>query len=338
MVEKISITTYLENYTHIPLIDVRSPGEFEKGKIPGAFNIPLFSNEERAQVGTVYKQKSQKEAIDLGYIFVTPKLNSFISESIELAPDKIICIHCWRGGMRSEAFAKHLHNNGFKKVFIIEHGYKAYRRLAQKFFEQEFKLKVLGGYTGSGKTDVLSVLAEKGEQTIDLERLAHHKGSAFGAIGELQQPTTEQFENNLFNEMRNLNTDKTIWVEDESMSIGKVYIPRPLFVQMREQFVFFLDIPVEERAKYLVQTYGLFEKEKLKESIVKITKRIGNDKAKRAVEALENGDLKEVATITLKYYDKAYLKGLISRDQSKIKKLPLAQVDAKISTAALINN
>jgi tRNA 2-selenouridine synthase len=337
MIERITIDTYYKSHSNIPIVDVRSPGEFEKGQMPGAFNIPLFSNEERAQVGTMYKQKSQKEAIELGYKFVNPKLGSFISESTRVAHDNTIAVHCWRGGMRSEAFAQHLHENGFEKVYVIERGYKAFRNYVLSFFENSFKLKILGGYTGSGKTDILPILAEKGEQVLDLEELAHHKGSAFGAIGERDQPTVEQFENNLFDEMRKLNREKTIWIEDESMSIGKVFIPRSLFIQMREQQVYFLDIPAKERADYLVQTYGLFNKENLKESIVKITKRIGYDNANMALEALEKNDLLCVAEITLKYYDKAYKSGLDTRDSSKIIKVPLPKVDAIASAKALIN-
>ena len=337
MIERITIEAYINKYHNISIIDVRSPGEFKQGHIPQAINIPLFSNEERAEVGTVYKKKSKEKAIELGYTFVNPKLNYFIDESLKVATDKVIAIHCWRGGMRSQSFAEHLHENGFEKVYVIEKGYKAFRHLVLSFFEQKFKLKILGGYTGSGKTDVLEVLIQKGEQVIDLEGLAHHKGSAFGAIGEKEQPTTEYFENILFTEMVGLNINKTIWLEDESLNIGKVVIPRSLFLQMREQQVYFIDIPVIERAKYLVRTYGLFEKEKLEESIVKITKRLGYDKAQMALNALNSGNLQTVAEITLKYYDKAYLGGLEKRDQSTVTKIPLKTVDEEVSAKALLS-
>ncbi len=336
MIERITIEQYFNKYTNIPIVDVRSPGEFIKGHIPKAVNIALFSNSERAEVGTVYKKKSKQAAIDLGYTFVNPKLNYFIDASKKLATNGIIAVHCWRGGMRSQAFAEHLDNNGFKKVYIIEKGYKAFRNHVLLFFEQKFNLKILGGYTGSGKTDILKVLIKKGEQVIDLEGLAHHKGSAFGAIGEKEQPTTEHFENNLFFNMHGLNLSKGIWVEDESLNIGKVVIPKPLFLQMREQMVYFIDIPVKERAKYLVQTYGLFDKEKLKESILKITKRLGHDKAKMAIDALNSGDLMKVAEISLKYYDKAYWRGLESREQSMIKNIQLKTVDAENNASALL--
>ncbi len=335
MIERVTIEEYIKNYSNIPIIDVRTPAEFLKGHIPNAINIALFSNHERAEVGTVYKKKSKQAAIDLGYTFVKPKLNYFIDASKKVAKNSTIAVHCWRGGMRSQAFAEHLHENGFDKIYIIEKGYKAFRHFVLSFFEQKFNLKILGGYTGSGKTDVLKVLKKQGEQVIDLEGLAHHKGSAFGAIGEKEQPTTEHFENKLFFDMHKLNLNKSIWLEDESLNIGKVIIPKPLFLQMREHMVYFIDIPVKERAKYLVLTYGLFDTEKLKESIMKITKRLGYDKAKFAIDALNSGNLMRVAEITLKYYDKAYLTGLETREQSKIVRIPLSLVDADISAKAL---
>jgi tRNA 2-selenouridine synthase len=239
--------------------------------------------------------------------------------------------------MRSQSFAEHLDRNGFEKVYVIEKGYKAFRNYVLSFFEKDFNLRVLGGYTGSGKTDILKELEIKKEQVVDLEGLAHHKGSAFGAIGELEQPTVEQFQNNLFEKMHKLDLSKHIWIEDESFNIGRVVLPKPLFMQIREKTVYFIDIPVEERAKYLVGTYGLFEKEKLEESIVKITKRIGYDKAKKALDSLNRGDLQDVAEITLRYYDKAYLKGLESRDQSKVLKIPLNTVDAIKNTEVLLS-
>ena len=338
MIERITIDKYISDYHNISIVDVRSPGEYKQGHIPGAVNIPLFSNEERAKVGTVYKKQSKEKAIELGYTFVNPKLDFFIEESLKNAPQKIIAVHCWRGGMRSQSFAEHLDNNGFEKVYIIEKGYKAFRNYVLSFFEQKFNLKILGGYTGSGKTDILKELQCLKEQVVDLEGLANHKGSAFGAIGEDEQPTVEQFQNNLFKQMNELNLSESIWIEDESLNIGKVVIPRALFTQMREQTVYFIDIPVEERAKYLVSTYGMFKKEELENSIVKITKRIGYDNAKQALDYLYNGNLQRVAEITLKYYDKAYYNGLDTRDKLKVINIPLKTVDAKVNTKELLKN
>jgi len=341
MVERISIQQYLENYIHIPLVDVRSPGEYSKGHFVGAINIALFSNAERAEVGTVYKQESKQKAIELGYTFVNPKLQNFITESQKVAPDGMVAVHCWRGGMRSQAFADHLHENGFKKVYVIEKGYKAYRNHILAFFENKFKLKVLGGYTGSGKTDILKLLKTKGEQVVDLEGLANHKGSAFGGIGENEQPSSEQFENNLFVQMHNMDLNKPIWIEDESINIGKVYLPQPLFRQIRSQKVLFLNIPKFERAKYLTHIYGGQSKEKLAEAIYRITKRLGHLNSQNALRALQSDDLLKVAEISLLYYDKMYKKGVELRDTEKIVNIEALHVDAQhnanILMAATLN-
>lgn len=183
----ILINEYFSAYASYPVIDVRSPGEFKKGHIVGAYNIPLFTDAERAHVGTVYKQKGPDKAMSLGLEYVTPKLRWFVEQAALVAPQKKVVVHCWRGGMRSHAFAEHLEENGFEDVKVIEKGYKAFRNFVLDSFTVEMQLKVIGGYTGSGKTRILSRLKEEGCQVIDLEGLACHKGSAFGSIGEDDQ-------------------------------------------------------------------------------------------------------------------------------------------------------
>jgi tRNA 2-selenouridine synthase len=298
MIERITIDTYLKKHSKISIIDVRSPGEFQKGHIPNAYNISLFSDDERARVGTAYKQQSKTKAIELGYVFVAPKLEYFIEESRKLAPNGTIAVHCWRGGMRSEAFAKHLSENGFKQVFVIEKGYKAFRNYVLSYFDNKFKLIVIGGYTGSGKTEILAEIAKQNKQVVDLELLANHKGSAFGGIGQLQQPTSEFFENILFQAMRSMNINEPIWIEDESMNIGKIFLPKALFDQMRDQMVYFIDIPRIERAKFLVENYGNQNDEALKEAIYKISRRLGPQNTKEAIESIEKGNFLKVAELS----------------------------------------
>lgn len=337
MIHKITISQYYNQFLHIPIIDVRSPGEFQKGHIPHAHNIPLFNNSERAKVGTVYKQKSRNKAIELGYELVKPKLQLFVTSALSVAPDRVIAVHCWRGGMRSQSFAEHLQANGFNTIYVIEKGYKAFRNFVLSFFLRSFKLKILGGYTGSGKTDILRQLAKMGEQVIDLENLANHKGSAFGSIGEKEQPTVEHFENMLFHQLFKLDIAQNIWVEDESLNIGKIVIPKTFFEQMREQQLYFLDIPVVARAKYLVNTYGTFNPADLKTSILKISKRLGPQRTQKALDDLQANKLYQVAQTTLEYYDKAYMKGLSLRNPDKVTKIKSQQVDALINSQILLN-
>lgn len=337
MIERISISDFLNIEKNIPLIDVRSPAEFEKGHIPNSYNIPIFNNEERAIVGTIYKQQSKEAAIEKGYEIVNPKLDCYINEAKKITQNKVLALYCWRGGMRSLSMGQHYIDNGFEKIFIIEGGYKAFRNFTFEFFKKEFKLIVLGGYTGSGKTEILQEIKRLGEQVVDLEDVANHKGSAFGGIGQEEQPSVEHFQNNIFIKMYDFNFLKNIWIEDESLSIGKVVLPRELYEQIRLRRVFFIDIPREERAKFLLTTYGKQHIEDIKKSVLKIKKRLGPLNTKQAISAADKGDLLSVANLSLIYYDKAYLKGLNSRDENKVTKIKLKKVNHKENANTIIN-
>ncbi|WP_372772993.1 tRNA 2-selenouridine(34) synthase MnmH [Mangrovibacterium sp.] len=338
MVTKLNIAQYFEQKAgSLPLIDVRSPGEFAKGHVPGAHNIPLFNDAERAEVGTMYVRHSREKAIELGYKFVTPKLRDFIEQATLIAPDRQVVVHCWRGGMRSAAFAQHLSDNGFQTVFLIEGGYKAFRNHVLKTFDFPFKLRILGGYTGSGKTHILQALKQRGHQVVDLEHLANHKGSAFGGIGLPEQPTVEQFENMLFDEFRRLDFSRPIWLEDESHNIGAVKIPMNLFTQMRQQKLYFVNIPAEKRAAHLVKEYGNCLSEELAYSIQRISKRLGGLAVKNALHYLADGNYFEVAKIALFYYDKSYLIGMNSRDQSNVDTLELKDTNARENAEIILN-
>ncbi|PKP01952.1 MAG: tRNA 2-selenouridine(34) synthase MnmH [Bacteroidetes bacterium HGW-Bacteroidetes-6] len=312
MLHEIDISNYFD--LGLPLIDVRSPGEYSKGHVPGAMNIALFSDDERAHIGTVYVQQSQEKAIELGYHYANPKRSWYIDEARKIAPDGKIVVHCWRGGMRSRLFAQHLHDNGFSDVHIIVGGYKKYRNYVLNSFAEEANIRVIGGYTGSGKTLVLKQLQKENHQVIDLEGLANHKGSAFGAFGFNMQPRTEQFENNLFEIWRKLDKKKPIWIEDESIGIGTVFIPRPLFLKMRSAPLYFLDIEREIRAAFLVNDYTNLPIESLANSFQKISKKLGSDNVAKAIDCLNRSDLFSAAMIALVYYDRSYSKGLQSHN------------------------
>ena len=307
-----------------PIIDVRSPAEYEKGHIPGALNIPLLSNDEREIVGTLYKQKGREKAILKALELTGPKMADYVVKANEILKNidaKKIRIYCWRGGMRSGSMAWLFNLTGIETDILIK-GYKAYRNYISEKISGTKKPIVLGGYTGSGKTEILQYLS-KDNQVIDLEKYAHHKGSAFGFIGEEEQPTTEQFENNIGLEWLNFNLNETLWIEDESRTIGKVYLPDNLYSTIRNSDLIFIDVPKELRIENLVRIYTGYDKSHLKIALDRIVKRLGGQNYKAAIEALVADDYYTVADISLTYYDKAYLYGMSKRDQSKVHKLAL---------------
>lgn len=208
-----------------------------------------------------------------------------------------------------------LQSAGFK-VNTLAGGYKAFRHSVLNEVPLPQKLLVLGGYTGSRKTEILSELKKSGASVLDLEGLACHRGSAFGSIENLPQPTNEQFENEVFAVLFRLQNEKQVWVEDESNPIGKVHFQRQLFDRIRESHLAFLDISVESRIQYLVELYGSISAEELTKAFQRIAKRLGGQAVKEAMEALKVNDLKTAAALALQYYDKAYRNGLQNRTQT----------------------
>lgn len=316
-IEKIHIEQFLELAKQHPVLDVRSPGEYKHAHIPGACSLPLFTDEERKIVGTAYKQESREQAIKLGLDFFGVKMRKMVEEAEQLSSNsKTVLVHCWRGGMRSAGVAWLLDLYGFK-VFTLAGGYKKYRNYVLDTFRLPFQFNILGGYTGSGKTELLKALKERGEKVIDLESIANHKGSAFGNIGMPPQPGQEMFENLLSKELRKSlvsQPESPVWLEDESQRIGLVNIPGELWKTMRQSPVYFLDIPFEERLKHIVQEYGQLDPEKLADAIGRISQKLGNLNAKTAILLLNEGKITESFDILLKYYDKHYFKSLHNRE------------------------
>lgn len=327
MSSSLPIKDFLQAAKSLPIIDVRSPSEFAHGHIPGAYNIPLFDDEERAEIGTIYKQQSRDEAFKRGLDFVGPKMKSFVEQSEKLAPDRNVLLHCWRGGMRSSSFGWLLDSAGFQTQ-TLKKGYKAFRNFVLDLFEAQHNLLILSGYTGSGKTEILQALHERGEQVIDLEGLANHKGSAFGHLGEQNQPSGEHFQNLLGMQLFRLDKSRPVWLEDESRLIGQRMIPHQFFNQMQEATVYRVEIPREIRIRRLVDDYGSYPNKKLKESILKIKKRLGGLRTQQAMEALNNGELAKVAEHVLHYYDKAYDHGINQRACEDVHYLSFQDFDA----------
>lgn len=321
MIKALSFVDFLAAGS--PIIDVRSPGEFKRGHIPGAHNLPLFSDEERSIVGTLYKQTGRDAAVLEGLRIVGPKMAWLVEQSRTWAPDGRIAVHCWRGGERSGSVAWLLDKAGFTDVDTLKGGYKAFRNHVLKDVAQPRSLCILGGYTGTGKTEMLGHLRDLGEQVIDLEALAHHKGSSYGAIGEAPQPTTEHFENLLWQALNLCDPERPIWLEDESLMIGRVKIPDAFFAQMRSVMLYFAEMSMEERASRLVKDYGRYPKEQLVEATKRIEKRIGPQHCKAALEALEAGDLHAVALAALRYYDQTYAHGSSKREPQRVLRFPV---------------
>ncbi len=335
MIKPLAVAEFLTQSATLPIIDVRSPGEYDHAHIPGAVNIPLFDNAERAVVGTRYKQAGKDAAVLTGLELVGPKLADFVRQTRKLRPiGQQVLVHCWRGGMRSGSMAWLLNTAGFTAT-TLDGGYKAYRHHVLTGFAELRQLLILGGKTGSGKTDILHELARLGEQVIDLEGLAHHKGSSYGAIGQLPQPSSEQFENRLFSQWRTLDPTRRIWLEDESKNVGTCFVPLPLWKQMLAAPVVAVEVPKMVRIDRLVRDYTGIDHALLVEATERIRRRLGGQTTNEALEALNRHDYAHVADLTLDYYDKAYQHGLSLRPTSHLDTLPVL-TDTPAQTAQLL--
>lgn len=299
------------------MVDVRSEGEFKEGHIPGAVNIPILNDEERVAVGTDYKQKGQAEAIKTGFRLVGPRFLEIINHAERVAAGKELLVHCWRGGMRSSNFCQIL---GMAKIRTHQllGGYKVYRERALASYKIPMKLHVIGGYTGSGKSEILRALHQRGEQIVDLEALASHKGSAFGGLMMPPQPTTEQFQNDLFESLSRLDTSRRIWVEDESIAVGKIFLPEDFWRQLTSAPVFEIGVEKAIRIERLVKEYGHADKQEFLAAMTNITKKLGGQNFKEAKEKLFEDDMATTIDLLLNYYDKAYRTGLQNK-QHRIK-------------------
>ena len=350
-IKKITIEQLPELAQQYPVFDVRSPGEYIQAHIPAAYSLPLFNDEVRKIIGTAYKQESREKAIKLGLDFFGVKMRPMVEEvekinknhkpNVTSSPNpqtsNFVIVHCWRGGMRSSAVAWLLNFYGFD-VYLLEGGYKAYRNWVLQQFEKEYDLNIIGGYTGSGKTELLKELEKNGHAIIDLEGLANHKGSAFGALGQPPQPKQEMFEN-LLAAALDQNSKRSFWLEDESQRIGALNIPHGFWNTMRTKMVYFMDIPFEERLDHITAGYGSIEKEHLINAIVRIKKRLGPLETKTAIGFLVEDNVKECFRILLSYYDKTYLKGLHKRENlaALLNKIDCSGVDAVSNTEKLIS-
>ena len=317
MIKSIPIDQFLALKKVVPIIDVRSQGEFEQGHISGAINIPILDDESRKIVGTMYKQHGRQTAVLKGLELTGPGMSSTLRKGIKVAPDGRALVHCWRGGMRSEFFAFLMHYYGFESI-VLEGGYKAYRGAVHESFNTKYDIKILTGKTGSGKTEILHALTHQGAQVVDLEGLSQHRGSSFGSLGMEPQPSQEQFENRLFEALNALDASKTIWIEDESRAIGGKVIPEGLWTQMKAAPMVEVHRTDDERMAQIIRDYGQFDVEELKVAMARIGKRLGPQHVKQALIHLDQHEISEAFAIALKYYDRAYAHLLSKREKAEI--------------------
>jgi tRNA 2-selenouridine synthase len=324
MIQPLTVADFMQMEESLPFVDVRTPAEFAYGHIPGAMNMPLFSNEERVRVGTMYKQTGREAAILLGFDLTGAKWSGFIREACDFAPQKKLVVHCWRGGMRSEAMAWALSLYGFE-VFVLQGGYKDYRRWVLSRMAEPWNLHLVGGMTGSGKTRVLNELRGMAEQVIDLEHLAQHQGSTYGSLNRLHQPSQEQFENDLAAQLQPLDRKKRVWLEDESVTIGRCSIPKLLWGRMQSATMYFLDVALEDRVQTLVKEYGSLDKEFLVLCTERIRKRLGPEQTRNAVLAINENRMEDFVRWVLVYYDKTYQKCLMNRTGKLFYRVPVSE-------------
>jgi tRNA 2-selenouridine synthase len=301
------------------VLDIRTPAEFREGHLPDAISFPLFSDEERVVVGTIYKQQGRETAVLKGLELVGPKLKDFVLNARKFKG--ALYLYCWRGGMRSNSMAWLLQTAG-REVFVLEGGYKAYRAYGRELISTRLKLIMLSGPTGSGKTEILHQLEALGHQVLDLEGLANHRGSSFGGIGQPPQPGTEQFTNLILEKITGFDLSKPVWVEGESQAIGRVLILKELFSLMNCCTTIRIDPPKSERIERLLRDYAGFPAEELQFSVEKISKRLGGKDTQDTLEALSAGNYRKVVEITLAYYDKSYDFSMARRDTKMIPFVP----------------
>ncbi len=295
-------------------VDTRSPAEYEQGHIPGAVNVPLLENDERAIVGTLYKQQGPEEAKSKGLDIVSGKLASIVRQISNLnpSPEKRLVVYCWRGGMRSKSVLTILELMGISGSQLTG-GYKAYRRHVQEqlaVYELKSEIVVLCGSTGVGKTILLQMLANRGYPVLDLEGLANHRGSAFGHVGIGKPATAQNFDAQLLGELQKMNEKKVILVECESKRVGNVYLPDVLYQAMQRGRRVLVKAGVPTRVARLIAEYTDVLQPNDPEiiaSLHSLTRKLGKRKTARLLEEYEAGNVHVfTASLLTDYYDGLY--------------------------------
>ena len=299
------------------IIDVRSPAEFALDHIPGAVNYPVLTNEERAQIGTLYKQVSPFAAKKLGAALVSRNIAHHLeNQLLELPREWRPLIYCWRGGERSGAFTHILNRIGWKAL-QLEGGYQGFRRTVIDGLElaaQQFTFQVICGMTGSGKTRVLQETQKYGAQILDLEALAIHRGSVLGNEPNIEQPSQKGFETVLWNALRCLDPTKPVLVESESKKVGGVHIPDALMEKIRSGACIELRSSTQTRVSWLIREYHHFlsDTDNFKRKLALLTAHYGKVQIAQWSQAIDAGNFPElVEELLVKHYDPSYQSSIV---------------------------
>ncbi len=318
------------------LMDVRSSGEYLKAHIPSALSLPLMDNEHRVIIGTTYKQQGRQAAVLKGFELIGPRFHEIITEALKLAGEKEVFLYCWRGGMRSNITAWLLQMAGMK-VHLLKGGYKTFRHWVLEQFQIQRTILVLGGSTGSGKTEMLELLKARKEQVVDLEAIANHRGSAYGPLGLPPQPSQEKFENLLATALAATNPAERLWLENESRAIGKITLPNQIYDMIRYSPMVEMQVPIAVRKDRILAEYGVFSKDELAEKTSNIERRLGGQHMKAALEHLEAGEMSSWLDIILKYYDKTYDFGTSQRQKEKVFHIAIQWSEKNVEVQKVLN-
>jgi len=299
------------------VIDVRSPAEFALDHIPGAVNYPVLNNEERTQIGTLYKQVSPFAAKKLGAALVSKNIAGHIEANLlELPREWCPLIYCWRGGERSGAFTHILNRIGWKAM-QLESGYQGFRRTVidgLEHFANTFTFQVICGMTGSGKTRVLQDIGKLGLQILDLEGLAVHRGSVLGNEPNIEQPSQKGFETALWNALRNLDPSKPVFVESESKKVGGLHVPDALMEKIRNGVCIELRSSAQTRVSWLIREYHHFltDTDNFKHKLGLLTAHYGKVQIAKWNEAIDAGNFPElVEELLVMHYDPSYQSSIV---------------------------
>lgn len=294
------------------IIDVRSPLEFVEDHIPGAVSLPVLDDAERARVGTMHKQVSPFEARKVGAGLVSANIARHLESYLaDKPPSYRPLLYCWRGGQRSNSFAIVLHEVGWH-VSVLEGGYKSYRRHVMEslgVLPSRFSFRVLCGFTGSGKTDILKALAARGEQVLDLEALANHQGSLLGEPVEGQNVGQKKFETRLWKALSSMDIQRPVWTEAESAKIGRVFCPKSLLQKLRSSVRVEVYAEMDERVRYLNARYEHWHQDPkgLASKLDRLTKRHGKREIQSWKEMILRGDWAGfVEAVLTEHYDPSY--------------------------------